>query len=111
MAICYMVDSDFSTNFIIQFHQATDNVDQVILGQDAFALWRREVKLTIKLIATDATKIVATRVKKEIFHQRTSIIDGGRIARTHFFVQLEKGLVFSFHGVAIKRSLDIACIG
>ena len=84
-----MIDVVFAAVPVVQRDQATNDIDQVVLGQDALTLRSGEIKLSIELIATDATKIIATRVKKEIFNERTGIVDSSGIAGAQFFIEFE----------------------
>ena len=88
-AVAKMIDVVFAAVPVVQGDQATNDIDQVVLGQDALTLRSGEIKLSIELIATDATKIIATRVKKEIFNERTGIVDSSGIAGAQFFIEFE----------------------
>jgi hypothetical protein len=110
-AVAQVVDVILAPMPIIQRDQATNNIHQVVLRQNARALRHREVQLAIEFIAAHAAKIVAARVEEHVLDQRASVIDRRGIAGTHLLVELQQRLVLPLDRIAVQCRLNRAHIG
>src|SRR5207249_8170375 len=64
-AVAQVINIVFAAMAIIQPDEATNNIYQIILGEDTHALRCGQVELAIQLIATDTAQIVATTIEKQ----------------------------------------------
>ena len=67
--------------------------DKIVFGECALVFVNFEIELLIDLVTTNASEIVAFGIKEEAFEHATGILNGWRIARAQFAVDVFEGLI------------------
>src|SRR5262249_47880894 len=96
---------------VIKGDEAANDVDDVVQGQDTVCQWDGENEFPVELVTADFAEIIATSVEEKVVNEGACIVEGDRITRAQFPIDVEEGFVFGFHGVSVQSCLDVTSAG
>ena len=97
-----MIDIIRHSVTLAQFEEIAHGFNNIFLAEDAVVDLGIETKFLLDFVATNTTEIVAFGIEEETLQHASGILNGWRIARTEFAIDVLEGLLLIVGGIALQ---------